>query len=115
MEKKFRRWLVDCHSRLDKHVRFERIGPPELQVLSPAVLLCGCICHDHLGMQSVKLASAKCPYEECRVRHSAGLLPCAPLNSTGYQSWLIPLTHCCKATAERTCRRRQDPAVLHAP
>ena len=49
MEKKFRRWLVDCHSRLDKHVRFERIGPPELQVLSLAVLLSGRICHHHLG------------------------------------------------------------------
>ena len=42
MEKKFRRWLVDCHSRLDKHVRFERIGPPELQVQAAAVCCVQC-------------------------------------------------------------------------
>ena len=49
MEKKFRRWLGDCHSRLDKHVRFERIGPPELQVMGPAVPLCGQCRQNHVA------------------------------------------------------------------
>ena len=32
MEKKFRKWLGDCHAQLDRHVRFEQLGDAALQV-----------------------------------------------------------------------------------
>lgn len=33
IEKRFRKWLGECHGQLDKHIRFEGLGSAELQVL----------------------------------------------------------------------------------
>lgn len=35
LEKKFRKWLGDCHTQLDKHIRFEALANAETQVRRP--------------------------------------------------------------------------------
>ena len=32
LDKRFRKWLAECHAHLDKHVRFEGLGDSQLQV-----------------------------------------------------------------------------------